>query len=88
MREDEELSITDAINLTADTFSNASSSQKENLNAIFTSEKIEKSDNLVNAVKNMTINNSGYELNIATTSDTQGNLTSDTYTVTHTSNGI
>ena len=43
---------------------------------------------LVNAVKNMTINDVGYDLNKATTSDAQVNLASDTDTVTHTSNGI
>ena len=64
------------------------SSYRENLDTIFTNEKIEKSDELVNTINNLTINNPIYELNIATTSDTQGNLTSDPDTVTHTNNGF
>ena len=58
------------------------------MNAIFTSEKLEKLDKLVNAVKNMTINNTGYELNIATPSDAQVDLAINPDTVTHTSNGV
>ena len=58
------------------------------MNAIFTSEKLEKLDKLVNAVKNMTINNTGYELNIATPSDAQVDLASNPDTVTHTSNRV
>ena len=88
LREDEEETITGANNVTDDTFSHASSSQRENLNAIFTIEKLEKSDELVDEVKNLKINNSGYELNTATASDVQGDLTSNTDTVTHTSNGM
>ena len=53
---------------------------------IFTSEKLEKLDKLVNAVKNMTINNTGYELNTSAASDAQGDFTSNPDTVTHTSN--
>ena len=71
MREDEGEAITDAINVTADTFSLDSSSQREKLNAIFASEKLENSDNIVNAVTNMTINDVKYELNTATDSDSQ-----------------
>ena len=52
----EEESITDANNVTADTFSYASSAKREKLNAIFTSKKLEKSYNLVDSVKNLTIN--------------------------------
>ena len=40
MIEDEEESITDYNNVTADAFSHASSSQRENSNMIFTSEKL------------------------------------------------
>ena len=71
MREDEEGAITDANSVTADTYSLAYSSQIENFNAVVTSEKLEKSDDLVDAAKNMTINNNGYELNAATESDAQ-----------------
>ena len=42
MMDDEEESITDANNVAADVFSHASSSQRDNLDAIFTSEKLEK----------------------------------------------
>ena len=63
IREDEEGAITDANSVTADTYSLAYSSQIENFNAVVTSEKLEKSDDLVDAAKNMTINNNGYELN-------------------------
>ena len=88
MREDEEEAITDANNDTADTCRHASNSHRENSNAVFTSGKIEKSNNLVNAVNNMAINDVGYELNIATVSNAQVHLTSDPDTVTHTSNRI
>ena len=88
MRWYEEGSITDANNVTDDTFIHASIPQRENLDAIFTSKKIEKSDKLVDAVKSLTINDARYELNTATTSDAQGHLTSNIDTVTHTSNRI
>ena len=58
------------------------------MNAIFTSEKIEKSDELVDAINNLKINNSGCELNTATVSDAQGDLESNPDTVTNTSNRI
>ena len=41
-----------------DTFSHTSNTQRENANVIFTSEKLYKSDDLVEAVKKLTINNS------------------------------
>ena len=78
----------DANNVTDDTCSIASSSQRESLNAIFASEKLEKPDELVNAVKSMTINSIIYELNTATVSDAQVDLAINPDTVTHTSNGI
>ena len=87
-REDEEGEITDANNVTNDTWSLVSSSQRENLNAMFTSEKLEKSDELVDAVKNMKMNDVGYELNTTTKSDAQVNITRNLDTVTHTINGI
>ena len=88
IREDEEEAITDANNNTADTCRHVSNSHRENSNAVFTSGKIEKSNNLVNAVNNMAINDVGYELNIATVSNAQVHLTSNPDTVTHTSNRI
>ena len=84
----EEESITDANNITADTFSHASNSQRENTNAIFTSEKLDKPDKLVDAVKKLKINDSKYyESNTATASDAQGNITRNPENFTHTSNG-
>ena len=84
----EEESITDDNNVTVDTFSQ-SSAHRENLNAIFTSEKLDKSDELVDKVINLTINNAKYyESNTATKSDVKGDLTRNPETVTHTSNII
>ena len=75
----EKESIADANNVTVDTFSHMSNTQKENVNMIFTSEKLDKSYELVDAVNNFTINNAKYyESNTATTSDTQGDLTRNT----------
>ena len=58
------------------------------MNEIFTSENLEKSDKLVDAINNLTIKKSRYELNKAITSDAQFNLTSDLETVPHTRNGV
>ena len=56
--------------------------------AIFTSEKLDKSDDLVDAVKNLTINDAKYyESIIEAENDAQGNITRNPETVTHTSNG-
>ena len=85
---DEDVSITVSNNVTADTFSLASSSQRENLNAIFTSEKLEKLDEPVDAVKKMTRKKFGYDLNTATARYSQVSFASDLDTVTHTSNVI
>ena len=83
----EEESITESNNVTADIFSHASIAQRENANEIFTSEKKDKSDKLVDTVKNLTINEADYyESNTATASDTQGDITSNPYKITHTSN--
>ena len=85
----EEGSLTDAKTVTADTFSHASSAQRENVNAIFTSEKLEKLDELVESVKNLTINDTKYyDSSTVPASDSQGGLTSDPETVTHTSNRV
>ena len=53
----EEESISDANNTTVDTFSHAYNTLRDNANTIFTSEKLDKLDELVNIVKNLTINN-------------------------------
>ena len=72
--EDEEESIMDSNNVTADAFIHASSSQRENVGTIFTSEKLDKSYKIVGAINNLTINDARYELNKSTASDAQGNL--------------
>ena len=57
------------------------------MNAIFRSEKLDKSDDMVDAVKNLEINDAEYyESNTVTASDAQGNLTRNLETVTRTSN--
>ena len=85
----EEESTTGANRVTADTFIHAPSEQRENPNEIFTSEKLDKLEELVDAVKNLTINDAKYyESSTATASDTQGDLTSNPETVTHTSDVI
>ena len=96
--EDEEESLTDANNVTTAAFSCAPSSRRGNVGAIFTSERLDKSDKLVNPINNLKIKDKVYELNKTTTSDAQGNLMgypdTATYTnnrpdtVTHTSNRI
>ena len=63
-----------------------SSPQKENEDANFISEKLDKLDKLVNTINNLTINDAIYELNKVTASDAQGKITSNPDTVTHTSN--
>ena len=71
----EEESIMDANNVTLDTFSHVSNEQSENANAIFISEKQDKLDELVDAVKNLKINDAKYyESNTASSSDTQGDI--------------
>ena len=56
----QEVSITDSNNVTADTFSHASSAQREKENAIFTGDNLDKLDDLLDVVKNLTINNANY----------------------------
>ena len=77
----------DANNITTDTISHASNTQRENANLIFPGEKLDKSYELVDAVKQFTINDAKYyDSNTATTSDAQGDLTCYLDAVTHTSN--
>ena len=85
--EDEEESITGVKNVTAYAFIHASISQVENADAIFTRENLDKLDELVNEINNLTINDAGYELNKATASDSQVGITSNPDTVAHTSSG-
>ena len=69
-------------------FSPASISQRENLNVIFASEKLENSDDLFNTSANTTIDDVGYDLNTETKSDAQVEFARDPSKTTHTSNGI
>ena len=58
------------------------------MDAIFTWEKLYKSNGVDSAINNFPINDAVYKLNKATASDAQGDLMSNIDTVTHTSNGI
>ena len=62
-----------ANNVTTDILSYTFNAQKENLNAIFTSEKLDKLDELIDAVNYLTINDARYyKSNTETARDTQG----------------
>ena len=78
----------DTNNVTADTCSLESSSQRENSNAIFASEKLENSCNIVDAFKNMTIHDDLYELNTETASDAQVKFSINPDKSAYTSDGI
>ena len=56
----EEESIADDNNLSVDTFIHTSNTKRENVNAIFTSENLDKLDELVDAVKKLAINDAEY----------------------------
>ena len=80
--------VSDANNITVDTFNHTSNTLRQNTNAIFTSGKLDKLDGLADALKYLTINKAKYyESDRATASDTQSDPTSNPKTVTHTSNG-
>ena len=65
-----------------------SNTNRENANIIFTSDKLDKTEELVDAVNILTINYAEYyESNTATASDAQGDLTHNQEIVTQTSNG-
>ena len=79
--------MADSNNVAAYTFSNVSNTQRENANTTITTENLYKSDELVDAVKNSTINNAEYYTsNTAIASDTQVSITSNLETFTHSSN--
>ena len=60
----------------------------ENANAVFTSEKLDKSDDLEYTLKDLTINDTEYYVsNSDTVNDTKGDPASNPKTVTHTSDG-
>ena len=83
----EEESIADVNKITVDTFSHVSNTQRYNANTIFTSDKLDKPDERVDVVNNLTINDAKYyESNTATASDAKGDLARNPETVTHTSN--
>ena len=66
----------------------SSNTKRYNEDTIFTSEKLDKLDELEKSVKNLTTNNSEYyESNTVTASVAQGDLTHNKETITHTSNG-
>ena len=72
----EEESVADSNNVTADTFIHASNTHRGNANKLFTSKNLDKSDELVYAVNNFTINNAKYyESNTATEIDAKEYLT-------------
>ena len=81
-------SILDANNVTADDFSHTSNTQRESVNAIIPSEKINKYDNLEDTLNNLTINNAEYYLSISsTTNETKSDHASNPKKVTCTSDG-
>ena len=83
----EEESIADANNVTADTSRHTSNKQRENANTIFTSENLDKLDELADTVTFLTINDDEcYESNKATTSDAQGDPIRYLKTVANTDN--
>ena len=76
----------DANSVTEDTYSHTSNTQRDNANEIFTSEKLYKLGDLLDAVKKLTINYAEYyESNTPTKSDAHGDLTRNPETFTQTS---
>ena len=84
----EEESMSDANNVSAETFIHMPNAQRCNSNALFIIKKLYKPDKLVDTLKYLTINNDEYYAsNSKTASDAQGDITRDTNTVTYTRNG-
>ena len=78
----------DAQNITTDTFSQTSNTQIENSNAILTSGKLDKSYDLAEIFKDLTINDAGYYVSDSeNANETKGGPAIDTKTVTHTRDG-
>ena len=78
---------TDANNVTVDTFTRACNAHRENSRTIFTSEDIDKLDELVDAVNKLKINDAKYyELDTATVSNAHGDLSRNLETINHTCN--
>ena len=84
----EEESIVNTNNVTTGTFSNTYITKVENANTILISENLDKLDDLVDAVKNLTINDGKYYgSKTATLIDAQDDLTRNQEIVTRNSNG-
>ena len=78
----------DAHNVIVDNFSHISNTQRDNANEILTSEKQDKSDDMAETLKGLTINNAGYyESGSANANDANGDPASDPEVYTHTSDG-
>ena len=78
----------DVKNITADIFNHTYNKQRENANAILTSEKLDKSDDLADTLKDLTINDAEYYVSkSATANDAKGDPASDLKTITHTNDG-
>ena len=75
----------DAHNIIVDTFSQKSNTQRDNANTILTREKLDKSDELAETLKDLTINDAEYYVSESENkNDTKGDPASDPKTVTHT----
>ena len=75
-------------NITVDTFSHTYNTKRENANAIFTIEKVDKSNDLVDTSNHLKINDAEYYIsNSVTLSEAQGNLTRNLRAVTHNRKG-
>ena len=71
-----------------DTFSHTYNTQRDNANAVLTNEKLDKSGDLAEMLKDLTINDVEYYVSSSeNTNDTKGCPASDPKTFTHTSDG-
>ena len=78
----------DAHNVSVDTFSHISNTQRDNENTILKIEKLDKLDALAEKLKGLTINNAGYyELDSVNVNDAKGDRASNPKIATHTSDG-
>ena len=57
----------DANNITTNTYSHTTNTQRENSNVIFTSENLDKSDKLADTLKHLTINDTEYHVSNSAT---------------------
>ena len=78
----------DVHNVTVYAFSHTSNTQRDNTNAILTSEKLDKSDDLAETLNYLTINDSEYYISDSVNANNEkGDPASNPKTVTHTSGG-